>query len=92
MKTRRHRPEEIIVMLRRAGALLSGGATISQACRALSVAKPTFYRWRSQFSGMNAGQAKQRRRLEQKNARLRKRLADLTRDHRMLRERSLGKW
>ncbi len=92
MKTRRHRPEEIIVMLRRAEALLSAGATVSQACRALAIAEPTFYRWRSQFDGMNARRAKRLGKLEQENARLTKQLADLTLDNQMLRELSLGKW
>ncbi len=49
---KRHKPEQIVRKLREADALLSGGATIADACRRLEVREATYHRWRKQYSGM----------------------------------------
>ena len=52
MKGKRHSPEQIIVKLREADALLSTGATLGQVCQKLAVSEATFHRWRNQYDGM----------------------------------------
>jgi len=92
MKGKRHSPEQIIIKLREADALLGGGATIGQVCQKLSIAEQTFHRWRNQYGGMKGREAKRLKELEQENARLKKLVADLSLDKAMLQEVASGKW
>ena len=61
MKGKRHSPEQIIVKLREADALLSTGATFGQVCQRLAVSEATFHRWRNQYGGMKVKDAKRPR-------------------------------
>ncbi len=92
MKRTRHSPEQIIAKLREADALLGGGATIGQVCQKLGVAEQTFHRWRNQYGGMKANDAKRLKELERENARLKKVVAEQALDNAMLRELNSGKW
>lgn len=92
MKRTRHRPEQIIAKLREADAKLASGANIGQICQQLGVSEATFHRWRNQYGGMKAGEAKRLKELEQENARLKKLVADLSLDKAMLKELAEGKW
>jgi putative transposase len=92
MKRTRHSPEQIIAKLREADAKLAGGANIGQICQQLGVSEATFHRWRNQYGGMKAGEAKRLKELEQENARLKKLVADLSLDKAMLKELAEGKW
>jgi cell division protein FtsB len=56
------------------------------------VSEATFHRWRNQYGGMKAGEAKRLKELEQENARLKKLVADLSLDKAMLKELAEGKW
>ena len=62
---KRHTPEQIIQKLRQADADLAAGKTVAQACQALGVSEQTFHRWRNQYGGMKADEAKRLRELEQ---------------------------
>ena len=84
MKRKRHNPEQIIKKLRDAEAMLASGKTIGQVCQALEVSESTFDRWRNQYGGMKAGEAKRLKELEDENRRLKHIVADLTFDNRML--------
>lgn len=92
MKRTRHSPEQIIVKLREADALLGGGATIGQVCQKLGVTEATFHRWRNQYGGMKANEAKRLKELERENTRLKKLVAEQALDNAMLRELNSGKW
>lgn len=92
MKRTRHSPEQIIRKLREADALLGGGATIGQVCQKLEVAEATFHRWRNQYGGMKANEAKRLKELERENARLKKLVAEQALDNAMLKELNSGKW
>jgi transposase-like protein len=85
MKGKRHSPEQIIAKLREADALLATGATLGQICQKLAIAEQTFHRWRNQYGGMKAKDAKRLKELEQENARLKKLLADAHLDNDILR-------
>ena len=83
---KRHSPEQVIARLREADAMLATGASIGQVCQKLGVSEQTFHRWRNQYGGMKASEAKRLKALEQENARLKKAVAELTLDKQILQE------
>jgi len=85
-RSKRHTPEQIITKLREADAMLATGASIAQVVQQLEISEQTFHRWRNQYGGMKANEAKRLKELEQENARLRKAVADLTLDKQILKE------
>jgi len=86
MKKKRHSPEQIIRKLREAEGHLSGGLTIGQACQKLEVSEQTFHRWRNQYGGMKANDAKRLKELETENGRLKKLVAEQALDNQILKE------
>ena len=92
MKGKRHTPEQIIRKLRDADAMLAVGKSIGQVAQALEVSEQTFHRWRNQYGGMKAEEAKRLKELEQENKRLKKLVADLTLDKDILKEALEGNW
>jgi len=92
MKRKRHHPEQIIRKLRGADAMLASGKTIGQACQALEISEQTFHRWRNQYGGMKAEEAKRLKELDDENRRLKKLVADLTLDKDILQEALKGNW
>jgi putative transposase len=92
MKRTRHNPEQIIKKLREADAMLASGKTIGQACQTLEVSEQTFHRWRNQYGGMKAGEAKRLKELEDENRRLKKVVAELTLDKDILQEALKGNY
>jgi putative transposase len=92
MKRRRHSPEQVIRKLREADRLLGEGKTIADVCRHLEVSEQTFHRWRAQYGGMKANEAKRLKELEAENARLKKLVANQALDIDMLKEVTEGKY
>lgn len=90
MKRKRHSAEQIITKLREADAMLASGATIGQVVQRLEISEQTFHRWRHQYGGMKANEAKRLKELEQENARLKNLVADLSLDNAMLKEVAEG--
>ena len=68
MKRRRHTPEQIIRKLREAERLLGEGKTIPEAAKELEISEQTYHRWRNQYGGMKANDAKRLKELERENA------------------------
>ena len=87
---KRHSPEQIIRKLREADMMLSAGKTIGQLVQALEISEQTFHRWRNQYGGMKAEEAKRLKQLEQENSRLKRLVADLTLDKDLLQEALKG--
>ncbi len=90
MKRKRHTPEQIITKLREADAMLATGATIGQVVQRLEISEQTFHRWRNQYGGMKANEAKRLKELERENARLKRVVADQALDIAMLKEVAEG--
>jgi putative transposase len=86
MKGKKHRPEQIIKKLREADAMLAADKTIGQVCQALEVSEQTYHRWRAQYGGMKAEEAKRLKELEEENKRLKKLLAEAELDKAILKE------
>ena len=93
MKRTRHTPEQIVSKLRDADAMLAAGRTVAQVVQALGVSEPTFNRWRSEYGGMKAEEARRLKELEIENARLKKLVAEQAIDISILKEANdyLGK-
>jgi len=92
MKQRRHTPEQVIRKLREAERLQAEGADIATVAKHLEVSEQTFHRWRAQYGGMKADDAKRLKELERENARLKRIVADLSLDNAALREVAKGNW
>ncbi len=90
MKGRRHTPEQIVRKLREADRLLAEGKAVAEVAKALEISEHTFSRWRNQYGGMKADEAKELRHLRDENRRLKHLVADLTLDNQMLKEVARG--
>jgi transposase-like protein len=90
MKRTRHTPEQIIGKLREAEVRLGSGETIAEVSRSLGISENTFHRWRRQYGGMKAEDAKRLRELEKENARLKRLVAEQALDNLMLKEVARG--
>jgi putative transposase len=90
MKRRRHTPEQVVRKLAEADKLLGLGKTIEEVCRELEVTESTYHRWRNQYGGMKAYDAKRLKELERENQRLKRIVADQALDIDMLRELNRG--
>ena len=60
--------------------------------RHVEVTQATYHRWRNQYGGMKADDAKRLRELERENARLKRIVADKELEIDALREISRGNW
>lgn len=88
MARRRHTPEQVINKLREAEVTIAEGSTVVDAARRIGVTEQTFYRWRSQYGGLRIDRARRLKRLESENSLLKRAVAELTLDNRILREAS----
>ncbi len=87
---RRHTPEQIIRKLREAERLLGEGQGVPEVAKALEVSEQTFHRWRAQYGGMKADDAKRLKELERENASLKRLVADKELENLALREVAKG--
>jgi putative transposase len=76
--------------LREAELLLWQGKDITAVCKELDVSEQTCYRWRNQYGGLKADDAKGLRELEKENSTLKRLLADAELDKAALKEISQG--
>ena len=87
---KRYTTEEVIAKLRQAEADLAQGLSLAQVCQRLGVSEQTLHRWRNQYGGMKAQEAKRLRELEEENRRLKKLLAEAELDKAILKEALRG--
>jgi len=93
MTTRkRHTPEQVVRKLAQADRMLGEGRDVADVCRELCVAEQTYYRWRNQFGGLKADDAKRLKELERENATLKRLLADAELQKAALRENAKGEF
>ena len=83
---KKHTPEQVIAKLRIAEADLASGLTVGQVCQKLGISEQTLHRWRNQYGGMKADDARRLKELEAENARLKQLVAELSLDKKMLQE------
>ena len=87
---RKHTPEQVVRKLREADRLLAEGKSVDEVAKHLEVSENTFHRWRNQYGGMKAEEAKELRHLRDENTRLKRMVADLSLDIQMLKEVAKG--
>lgn len=88
----RHTPEQIVKKLRDADAMLNAGKDLAAVIQALEVSEATYHRWRAQYGGMKAEEAKRLKQLEDENKRLKEIVAEKELDIRMLKHIAEGNW
>jgi putative transposase len=82
MQGRRFSEEQIIGVLKEAEA----GIPVGDLTRKHGIAEGTFYRWKAKCGGMEVGDAKRLRALEEENRRLKHLLADAMLDNAVLKD------
>jgi transposase-like protein len=92
VKRRRHTPEQVIRKLREAERMLGEGKTIPEAAKELGISEQTYHRWRNQYGGMKADDAKRLKELERENATLKRIVADKELEVVALKEIAKGNW
>jgi len=90
VKRHRHTPEQAVGKVGEGERLLNDGADLAQVLRVLEISEATWNRWRVQYGGMKASQAKRLKELEAENARLKRLVANQALDIDMLKELAEG--
>ena len=91
-RRKRHTPEQIVRKLRDADAMLNAGKDEAAVLQALEVSESTYLRWRKQYGGMKAEEAKRLKELEEENRKLKEIVAEKELDIKMLRRVAQGNW
>ncbi len=73
MKQKRHRPEDIIRLLRECD---TSGVSQEQFCQQKQISVATLHRWRKKYGMMDEADAKRLKALEKENAELKKMYAE----------------
>jgi len=80
MKGTRHSEEQIIAILNEGQA----APKTAELCRQHGITEQTYYRWKVKYGGMDSGEAKRLKQLEDENRKLKHVVAELTLDNRAL--------
>ncbi len=76
MKKSRFSPEQIAKILKD----YDRGTSSEELCRVNGISRQTFYKWRSKYGGMESGELKRLKQLEEENAKLKRMYANLALD------------
>jgi len=82
MKKSKFSETQIFGILKEAEA----GVAVTDICRQHGISPATFYNWRSKYGGMQVAELKRLKELEEENSRLKKMYADLSLEHRVLKD------
>ena len=85
---KRHTEEQILGILKEA----EQGKPVADVLREQGIAAPTYYRWKSKYGGLEPNQLHQLKALERENSALKKLVADLSLDVRMLKDVNSKNW
>lgn len=89
---KRFTTEQIIRKLREAEGKLASGQGVPQVCRELGISESSYYRWKTQYGGIEESEVRRLRELERENARLKKIVAEQAIDISILREAARGNY
>jgi putative transposase len=92
VKRRQHTPEQIIRKLAEGDKMLNAGSDVATVAKHLEITESTWHRWKNQYGGMKASDAKRLKELESENARLKEIVANQALDIDMLKVISEGKF
>ena len=82
MKKTRYSESQIIQMLNEGEC----GVQVNDICREHGICRATYYKWKSKYGGMNINELKHLRELETENRRLKQMYAELSLDHKILKD------
>ncbi len=82
MKRSKFSENQIVTILKEA----EGGVPLEELSRQHGFSKATFYKWKAKYSGMDVSTLKRLRELEEENRRLKQMYAELSLDHKVLKE------
>lgn len=82
MKKSRYSETQIVKILKEVEA----GKLVKDVCREYGIADATYYNWKAKYGGMNASDVKRLKELEEENRRLKHMYAELSLDHKILKD------
>ena len=90
MPMKKHKPEQVVALLRQIEVGIANGKTTVQACRELEITEQTYYRWRKEYGGLKLDQAKRLKDLEKENTKLKRLVAELSLEKQILKDVAEG--
>jgi putative transposase len=82
MRKSKFSENQIITILK----AVEAGRTVRDVCREHEISEATYYQWKSKYGGMDASDIRRLRELEEENRRLKAMYAELSLEHRILKE------
>lgn len=82
MKKSRYTETQIVKILKE----VENGRLVKEVCREYGIAEGTYYNWKSKYGGMEASDVKRLKELEDENHRLKSMFAELSLEHRILKD------
>lgn len=82
MKKSRYTETQIVKILKEVEA----GRKVNEVCREYGISDATYYNWKSKYGGMEALDVKRLKEFEDENRRLKQMFADLSLEHRIVKD------
>ena len=82
MRKSKFSEHQIIAILK----AVEAGRTVKDVCREHELSDATYYKWNAKYGGMEAADIRRLRELEEENRRLKHMYAELSLEHRILKE------
>ena len=82
MKKSRYTETQIVKILKE----VESGRLVKEVCREYSISDATYYNWKAKYGGMEASDIKRLKDLEDENRRLKSMFAELSLEHRILKD------
>ena len=82
MKRSRYTDSQIVKIFKE----VEGSRLVKEVCREYGISDATYYNWKSKFGGMEASDIKRLKDLEEENRRLKQMFADISLEHKLLKD------
>ena len=82
MKRSRFTETKVVSILKEGEA----GIAVPELCRSHGISRATYYNWKAKYGGMEASDLKRLKELEEENRRLKQMYADLSLEHKVLKD------